>query len=75
MKSTIVQLLCIVAPALLSTSGMGFAQTYPAKPVRIIVGTVAGGPQVTVAMLVRNTLSLARRRLAGGPGGGGRCQD
>jgi tripartite-type tricarboxylate transporter receptor subunit TctC len=43
--------------ALLSASDFGWAQTYPARPVRIIVGFSAGGTQDIVARLIGQSLS------------------
>src|SRR5712672_1992786 len=43
--------------AVLSTSGIGWGQTYPARPVRIIVGFSAGGTQDIVARLIGQSLS------------------
>jgi tripartite-type tricarboxylate transporter receptor subunit TctC len=43
--------------AALSTSGIGWGQTYPARPVRIIVGFSAGGTQDIVARLIGQSLS------------------
>ena len=43
--------------AFLSASDLGWAQTYPARPVRIIVGFSAGGTQDIVALLIGQSLS------------------
>jgi tripartite-type tricarboxylate transporter receptor subunit TctC len=43
--------------AVFSASGIGWAQTYPARPVRIIVGFSAGGTQDIVARLIGQSLS------------------
>ncbi len=43
--------------ALLSASDLGWGQTYPARPVRIIVGFSAGGTQDIVARLIGQSLS------------------
>ena len=43
--------------ASLSASDLGWAQTYPARPVRIIVGFSAGGTQDIVARLIGQSLS------------------
>jgi tripartite-type tricarboxylate transporter receptor subunit TctC len=43
--------------AVLSASDLGWAQTYPARPVRIIVGFAAGGTQDIVARLIGQSLS------------------
>jgi tripartite-type tricarboxylate transporter receptor subunit TctC len=43
--------------AFLSASDLGWAQTYPARPVRIIVGFSAGGTQDIVARLIGQSLS------------------
>jgi len=43
--------------AWLSRSDIGWAQTYPARPVRIIVGFAAGGTQDIVARLIGQSLS------------------
>ena len=43
--------------AFLSASDLGWAQTYPARPVRIIVGFSAGGTQDIVSRLIGQSLS------------------
>jgi tripartite-type tricarboxylate transporter receptor subunit TctC len=43
--------------AFLSASDLGWAQSYPARPVRIIVGFSAGGTQDIVARLIGQSLS------------------
>ena len=43
--------------AFLSASDLGWGQTYPARPVRIIVGFSAGGTQDIVARLIGQSLS------------------
>ena len=43
-----------VVPAL---SGFASAQTYPSRPVRIIVGFAAGGPNDILARLIGQRLS------------------
>ena len=45
------------AAALPAVSGIGWAQTYPARPVRIMVGFAAGGTQDIVARLIGQSLS------------------
>jgi tripartite-type tricarboxylate transporter receptor subunit TctC len=45
------------AAALPAVSGIGWAQTYPARPVRILVGFAAGGTQDIVARLIGQSLS------------------
>src|SRR5689334_24264655 len=40
----------VATPSLLS--GRAFAQTYPARPVRIMVGFAAGGPNDILARLI-----------------------
>ena len=44
----------VVLPAL---SGFASAQTYPSRPVRIIVGFAAGGPNDILARLIGQWLS------------------
>src|SRR5207244_13319813 len=41
----------------LSAPDLGWAQTYPARPVRILVGFAAGGTQDIVARLIGQSLS------------------
>src|SRR5437899_302534 len=53
----IVLLLAIGASVLPAVSNMGWSQTYPARPVRIIVGFAAGGTQDIVARLIGQSLS------------------
>jgi tripartite-type tricarboxylate transporter receptor subunit TctC len=43
--------------AVLSASNSGWGQTYPARPVRVIVGFAAGGTQDIVARLIGQSLS------------------
>src|SRR6266576_6901658 len=43
--------------ALLSASDLGWGQTYPARPVRVIVGFSAGGTKDVVARLIGQSLS------------------
>ncbi len=45
------------AAALPAISGIGWGQTYAARPVRIIVGFAAGGTQDIVARLIGQSLS------------------
>jgi len=45
------------AAALPAASNVGWAQTYPARPVRIMVGFAAGGTQDIVARLIGQSLS------------------
>jgi tripartite-type tricarboxylate transporter receptor subunit TctC len=47
----------IIATALLSTAAL--AQTYPAKPVRIVVGYPPGGPTDVIARTVAQKLTIA----------------
>jgi tripartite-type tricarboxylate transporter receptor subunit TctC len=49
--------LAAVAAALPAVSEIGWGQTYPARPVRIIVGFAAGGTQDIVARLIGQSLS------------------
>jgi tripartite-type tricarboxylate transporter receptor subunit TctC len=53
----VVLLLAIGASVLPAVSNMGWSQTYPARPVRIIVGFAAGGTQDIVARLIGQSLS------------------
>src|ERR1700704_281733 len=50
-------LLLAAAAAFLSASDLGWGQTYPARPVRIIVGFSAGGTQDIVSRLIGQSLS------------------
>jgi tripartite-type tricarboxylate transporter receptor subunit TctC len=62
------------AAALTATSPIAGAQSYPARPVRIIVGVAAGGANSTVARLVSQSLSerLGREFIVENrPGAGG----
>ena len=45
------------AAALPAISRFAFAQAYPTRPVRIIVGFAAGGPADTIARLIGQWLS------------------
>jgi tripartite-type tricarboxylate transporter receptor subunit TctC len=45
------------AAALRLASSEGWAQTYPTRPVRLVVGSVAGGPQDIAARLIGQSLS------------------
>src|SRR5215813_3540053 len=49
--------LAVGAVALPTASRVARAQVYPARPVRIIVGFVAGGPQTIIASLIGQWLS------------------
>jgi len=49
--------LAVGAVALPTASRVARAQVYPARPVRIIVGFVAGGPQTIIARLIGQWLS------------------
>src|SRR5215813_11674932 len=49
--------LAMGAGVLPAISGIGWGQTYPARPVRIIVGFAAGGTQDIVARLIGQSLS------------------
>src|SRR5262249_3491376 len=63
------------AAALPAVSRIALAQTYPTRPVRIVVGFAAGGGAADIpARLVGQGLAAARRRqtrLIAQPGGGG----
>jgi tripartite-type tricarboxylate transporter receptor subunit TctC len=48
-------MLCIAAPI----AGTSLAQTYPAKPIRIVIGTQAGGGSDVMARLVGQQLTQA----------------
>ncbi len=48
--------LAIAASLLPAISGIGWGQTFPARPVRIIVGFAAGGTQDIVARLIGQSL-------------------
>ena len=63
----------LAAPALLACSGVA-AQSYPVRPVRIIVGFAPGGGNDTVSRLVAQKLSVAFGRqfvVENRPGAGG----
>lgn len=57
MKHPISRVKCLAVLALLGASVAVHAQNYPTKPVRIIVGTVAGGPQDVIARGTASVLS------------------
>lgn len=68
------KLLCILSAALALTSGGVLGQSYPARPVRVVVGFVPGGTTDTVARLVAQKLneSLGQAFIVDTrPGGGG----
>src|ERR1700682_4649934 len=50
-------LLAAAAAALPAASGLAWPQTYPSRPVRIIVGFAAGGPNDLLARLIGQWLS------------------
>jgi tripartite-type tricarboxylate transporter receptor subunit TctC len=49
--------LAVSAAALLAAPALASAQSYPTRPVHVIVGFAAGGPNDTVARLLGQTLS------------------
>src|SRR5262249_17818007 len=61
------------AAALPAVSSFALAQTYPTRPITLIVPFAAGGPTDVIARIVADHMSgtLGRRLIESGPGAGG----